>query len=151
MSNQLLRGRGSEAKRRGRGKRWVLHALLRLEVVPARIGLLLLFGLPRRRPVAPSLPPSTVHRLRRSQSLDFRSFLVSVFLLFKPKFQFKPFQSFLLMKIVFFMSKFKVIFCTPKGLEICLPSPSTKCLAGNGGKLTYSPAVDCNWLCLAGV
>ena len=62
MSNQLLRGRGSEAKRRGRGGRWVLNALLRLEVVIARIGLLLLFGLPRRTVVAPSLlllPKST--------------------------------------------------------------------------------------------
>ena len=29
--------------------------------------------------------------------------------------------------------------------------PSSKCLTGNGEKLTYSPAVDCNWLCLAGV
>ena len=32
-----------------------------------------------------------------------------------------------------------------------LPGPSTKRLSGNGEKLTYSPAVSCNWLCLAGV
>ena len=32
-----------------------------------------------------------------------------------------------------------------------LPGPSTKCPTENGEKLTYSPAVGCNWLCLAGV
>ena len=32
-----------------------------------------------------------------------------------------------------------------------VPGPSTKRLTGNGEKLTYSPAVGCNWLCLAGV
>ena len=32
-----------------------------------------------------------------------------------------------------------------------LPGSSDKRLTGNGEKLTYSPAVDCNWLCLAGV
>ena len=80
MSNQLLRGRGSEAKRRGRGGRWVLNALLRLEVVPARIGLLLLFGLPRRWPVAPSLSllpqttqkPTAYHDTRGQQCVQLR-------------------------------------------------------------------------------
>ena len=32
-----------------------------------------------------------------------------------------------------------------------LSGPSTKHLAGNGEKLTYSPAIGYNWLCLAGV
>ena len=80
MSNQLLRGRGSEAKRRGRGGRWVLNALLRLEVVPARIGLPLLFGLPRWRPVAPSLSllpqttqkPTAYHDTRGQQCVQLR-------------------------------------------------------------------------------
>ena len=41
--------------------------------------------------------------------------------------------------------------------EICinmdskLPGSSEKRLTGNRGKLTYSPAVGCNWLCRAGV
>ena len=32
-----------------------------------------------------------------------------------------------------------------------VPGPATKRPPGNGEKLTYSPAVGCNWLCLAGV
>ena len=32
-----------------------------------------------------------------------------------------------------------------------VPGSSEKRLTGNRGKLTYSPAVGCNWLCLAGV
>ena len=32
-----------------------------------------------------------------------------------------------------------------------LPGQATKHFTGNGEKLTYSPAVGCNWLCLAGV
>ena len=34
---------------------------------------------------------------------------------------------------------------------IPIPGQATKHLTGNGEKLTYSPAVGCNWLCLAGV
>ena len=37
--------------------------------------------------------------LRRGQSLDFRSFQSSVFLSFRPKFQFSLFQSFVLVQI----------------------------------------------------
>ena len=32
-----------------------------------------------------------------------------------------------------------------------VPGQATKCLTGNGEKLTDSPAAGCNWLCLAGV
>ena len=45
-----------------------------------------------------------------------------------------------------------------QSIEVCevsrtlqLPGSSDKRLKGNGKKLTYSCAVGCNWLCLAGV
>ena len=36
-------------------------------------------------------------------------------------------------------------------LDLSVPGSSEKCLTGKRGKLTYSPAVGCKWLCLAGV
>ena len=44
------------------------------------------------------------------------------------------------------IADFKIEWAMPN-----IPGPSTKWPPGNGEKLTYSPAVGCNWLCLAGV